>query len=937
MKSIFKKIFAVVAVITIVTFAFAKETPLKVDPSIKQGKLSNGMTYFIKKNSEPQNRIFLRLVVKAGSVMEEENERGVAHFIEHLAFNGTEHFQKSEIVDWFEKIGMNFGNDLNAYTSFEETVYMLEIPADNPEMLKTAMLVLHDWASAVTFPQEEIEKERGVIQEEWRLRDLGVDGRRNNKLFPFMTKDSVFENRMPIGKVEVTNTITRDEILSFYKKWYRPEIMSVVVVGDADIAAIEKEIKSTMGTIPASKNPINVTLNRIPKNNEKQILVITDPEQKFPIFQVMELQERNLANFTEEDFFENLKLTFATNIFNIRADEITNTTASKWLEAQVAGTAATDSDLYSLLYAVPKEGMFIDSMKALFDEYERAMIHGVTESELQMIKSAYFANVENYLANKDKINSGNIISQIVNYAITGNVVQSVEDECKLYKKFLDSITVDDVNESIRNSFKDRGTKLVVVAPENYSDLPSEKELMDVWKNYKSEEVAAYTDDTIEKLMDKPAKKGKVKSKKKNKGLGTTEYVLENGIKIITKKTDFEKDTIIMQASSKGGTYQISDEDFPSIYAAEYLANYSGFNGLTYNQISKFLANKQADFGYSINTTSEHLTGIATNKDLEYLFQQTNLMFTGRQSSDDAWKIISDYLELNAKNHGAAPADAFSDKINELAYGDDLRHAPFDMRAFAKLNQKKAEKIIDERFANPADFTFVFVGDFNEKKLIELCQTYLGTLATTTEFEETKYLYWPFPKGKSAATVKKGIDEQGKVFIAFGGDLPEQETMESGFKETTITEQLASLLEIRLREVIREDNSGSYGISAQGIIDGYPERSYLFQIMFGCEPKRCEELSEAVINTIKEIQANGVSDDNIQKLREQYRRAHETNLRDNWWWMGKINAVSIFTYQPSWVVSDTEKVCEWITSENLQEAAKKYLDTENYICVFLKPE
>ena len=955
MKQILKKCLAVFAAIVIVSAVFTgcassknqtsksasgviNDTPLKLDPSIKIGELDNGMTYYIKKNGEPQNRIYLRLAVKAGSKMEKETERGVAHFIEHLAFNGTENFDKSAIVDWFEKIGMNFGSGVNAYTSFEETVYKLEIPADDPDLLKNAMLVLHDWASGITFPQEEIDKERGVIQEEWRLTSLGLNGRTTNAVIPFLMKDSVFEDRLPIGNMDVIKNVTRDEIVNFYKNWYHPEIMSVAVVGDADVSKIEKVIKEVMGTIPASENKIETSYDRVPRETEKQILVFTDPEQQYPIFQVMEQQPYVPFLKTENDLLENMKLTLATYIFNIRASAITNSADATWLGANIGATYYNNADMFSYLAAIPKEGMFLESMKALFAEYDRAMAYGITDAELQMVKNAVISELNNYLANKDKINSDNIVSSLVSYYLTGAVLQSPEEENKVLMKLVNSITVDDINDTIRNSFADRGSKMLVLAPEGYSDLPSEKEIMAVWKDYKTEGLEAYTDDSITKLMDKPATKGKAKVTGKNKELGTTEYVLSNGIKIITKKTDFEKDTIVMEASSKGGNYYVSDEDYPSYRPALEYAFYSGFNGYTYSQITKFLADKKISYQPGIHSTSETLTGTSTNADLEYLLQYVNLTFSACQYTEDAWKMLMDNYIVLAKNHGATPGEVFQDKINEVMFGkDDLRHAPFDMTAFEKIDPENAQKIVEERFKNPADFTFVFLGDFNEKKLIELCEYYLGTLETTDDREETKYIYWDFPKEIITETVKKGIDEQGRVFMAFGGELPPQKDMETGFKESTIVSELVSLLNIRLREVVREDNGGSYGVGVEGGIDGYPERFYWVEVGFGCEPKREEELSAAVLDTIKQIQKDGVSDDNIQKLREAYRREHETNLRNNWWWLNRINAVSIFTYQPSWIISDTDTVCSWITSENLQEAAKKYLNTDVYAAVYLKPE
>lgn len=910
--------------------------PLVMDSAVKSGKLKNGMTYFIKQNSEPKNRIFLRLVVKAGSVMETETELGVAHFIEHLAFNGTENFEKNDIIHYFEKIGMDFGDGLNAYTSFEETVYTLEIPADDPEILKTSMLILHDWAGAITFPEEEIEKERGVINEEWRLRSLGLQGRTTNAIIPFMMKDSVFEKRLPIGNMDVINTITRDEIVSFYKKWYHPEIMSVVVVGDADVNTLEGVVKDVMGTLPKSKKKISVKANRLNEPKDKDVLIFTDPEQKYPVINIFEYVKDPVVSKTEKEVRKSYIADIASYIFNLRAREITVTPESPWLDAAISESSYNNMDRYYFMGVVPKEGMFEEALGQLFDEVDRFATFGVTQTELDRVIGSIRASNEQKLATKDQLHSSGFASELVSHVTIGYVPRDVESNCNLVEKILSSITVDDVNEMARSVFKDRGSKFLLIAPENYPGLLSEEQFKEIWINHKNESVEAYVDDSVTELYARPATKGKIVSESENKVLGTKEYVLSNGIRIITRKTDFKKDEIHMQASSKGGEFYISDKDIPSVSGSLQYMYQSGVNGLSFTQLSKFLQDKYVGFDMNITNTAEYLTANSNRKDMEYLFQLVSAFMTKRQYSEDAWKALMEQYTVSAKAHGSTPNDAFNDKINEILYGNDIRYAPFDMKYLEKMNAKTAEKIVEDRFSNPADFTFVFVGDFDEEELMDMACVYFGSFETTDKREETVYKYWDFPKKKIVETVKKGQDEQGSVYMLFGGELAPEENMEQNFKESFIIEQLSSLMEMKLRENIREDKSGSYGIGTSAWINGWPERFYRAKVTFGCEPSREEELSGEVLKTLEEIK-KGIDEDSINKLREQYRRSHEKNLRENWYWIDTINAVNIFTYKPDWVVNDVETVVSWITAENLQDAAKKYLDTEKYVCVYLKPE
>ena len=909
---------------------------LVLDSAVKQGKLDNGMSYFIRENGEPKNRIQLRLVVKAGSCMEDEDQKGIAHFVEHMCFNGTENFEKSAIVDYFESIGMSFGPEVNAETSFEHTVYMLELPADNPEILKTSLLVLHDWACSVTFDPVEFEKERGVIIEEWRQRTQGVNWRVAMKEVGLVLKDSRYEKRLPIGDINVIKNIKLDRVVDFYKKWYRPENMAVVAVGDIKADVLEKAIKEVMGTIPASEKETKVPSFKVPLQTEKSITILRDKELSVTEICIFQQLEESKPVTTIEQIREGFISNIVMSIFNQRCHEKTSLPDAEWLTASSGMIDFTRKNYNLMLDMVPKAGRFKEALKAFIDEYERFLKYGVTETELERVKKSMLQGLQQSYENKDKHSSINYVNSLVNYYTLGNIFTTEEDSLKISTKIINEITAEEILELTKKIFADRGTMMLIIAPES-ADIPSEKEIVDIWKNYESE-AEAYKDDVVsETFMKKPSNKGKIIEKKALKELGGTQYTFENGVKIITKKTDFKKDSIAIYGGSKGGIYQLKEEEIPSAQISIDYSNLSGRGGITYSQYQKISTTKNLAVSIGMNNTREFFNATANKNNLEESLQLINLMFTKPQFGEDAWKTIyTQYSEI-ADSYGAKPMQVFSDKINELVMGKNIYSAPFNKDYVKKMDPKIAEKVYRERFANPADFTFIFVGDFNEKELVDLCAYYFGSLKTNDKFDETKYVYFPFPKESKSIVVNKGIDDKGHIYMAFGDSLPVCDDLDVKFRENEIIHQLASLLNIRLREVIREDKSGSYGVSTNGYIDGWPERYYRVSIEFGCEPARQDELYETVIDTIKEIQKGNISDDLIEKLKETYIRTTETNMRNNYWWLNRFTAEVLFEYEPTWFTKDTGKVAEWITKEALVEAANKYLNTDVVLKAFLKPE
>lgn len=915
---------------------------VRMNPDVVSGKLTNGMSYYVFKNKTPKNRISLRLVVKVGSIVEEENQLGVAHLIEHMAFNGTEHFEKNSLIDYAELIGMDFGAEVNAYTSFEETVYQLDVPADDPAFLETALLIFKDWASAVTFDQEELDKERGVVTEEWRGR-LGLNGRLVDTILPFELADSEYVGHLPIGSMDVIANITRDEIIEFYKKWYRPEIMSVIVTGDINPEKVEALVKDTMSGIPASSKKITPVRGYVPPRTEKDMIVFADPEMTYTQVQLFAKDENHKPLTTEGDLKSYYLWYIVSSVLNMRLNEITANPESPWLAANAINSTETNTTTFKGAMFVPKDGCFEASFQQMLEEIDRLLLFGVTETEFKREKDSIHSSEKNWYAKRDTIRSSERADSLVNYCVNGVMFVSDDDYIQMSERVLKSIKIEDVNKYAHDIFAGRGNMCMIFTPSSVAPtLPSKEEVIGFWENYKSESLAEYQDNIAEgELMARPEKRADVVSKRNIEGLGITEYILSNGIRILTAKSSSEKSRINMEALSMGGACLVSDEEWMSCSLSPTYAIYSGIAGLDVNQLEKYLSNKNLGLNVIVNEHSEEIYGNTSPDSLECLLQLTVLLMTEPQFTDQGWYYTNMLVEQQAKNYGVQPSDYFYSEVMKYIYNDSIRYIPITPEKAAMLNREDAERLYKERFCNPADFTFLFYGDFNERELVDMCRFYLGNLKTdTTVNEKEKVTYEPYviPAGVTTKTYKKGQENQGQVVITFGGILPETESAEQNFKETEILNQLRSLVDIKLREIIREDKSGSYGVSVYSALYGKNKRTYEFTIYFGCEPAREKELAKEVIDVLNDLRENLVDQVYIDKLKETYRRSLETNRQDADWCMNLIQEAEVFNVSPE----DPDPLFEEITkslttAESMREAARKYLDTSNYFCGFLEPE
>lgn len=910
------------------------KTALPADPAVLSGRLENGMAWKILRNGEPKNRIALRLAVNAGSILEAEDQRGIAHLVEHMAFNGSEHFAKNELIDYFESIGMAFGPEVNAYTSFDETVYMLEIPADDPQILEQSLLVLRDWAAGLSFDQEELDKERGVVIEEWRL-GRGASGRANDKIFPFIFAGSLYSERLPIGDPEIVKTVSRERVVDFYRDWYRSDLMTVTLVGDADPSVLQAALEQSLGTIPRAKGKAGRPVPAGPKGGDPAVLVFTDPEIQYTTVEILEPSPSRVAK-TLADLRASLVRSLAESAFNGRLTEKTLVADPVILGAGAGSQRLSRASDFAYLAMVPQPGKFREGMKELVTEWLRYRQFGITAGELDRARESVLDSVKQAWLDREKIPSSSISGSLVNEALYGDVRLSPDDELRYTEALLPLITKEEVDASIAKWFTDRGTALVVTANAAATDIPAEAELLDLWQNWKDETaLVPYVEAGLERPLFDPELAApetgvSVLSERKLTSEGLLEWRLSNGVTVLALPTDYKNNEVLFSAWSKGGTSLPSDADYPSAAVAASWAQMSGLNGYSAPDLQKKLSGMTVGASPWIGSSFEGLSGSSSVKDLETAFQLLNLYFTRPSFSGEAWGSLIAQLETVAAARKNDPAQAFEDLKSRLLYGDDLRHAPLTPELVALMDRGRSEKAYRERFAGAGDFTFVFVGSFDPDALKALALAYLGALPSPGTAEEARALDPPFPSGKVAETLKRGVDPKSRVFLAFGGPA------EISGQDRELYGELCSLLEIRLREIIREDMSGSYGVSVRGSLQSYPAGRFETTIEFGCEPGREEELASAVFEQIRWMQGASIPEKYVTKLRENLKRAREENYRSNGWWLNRIMAFGTEGRDYT-LMRDEGLILRDLTGDTLQALAKRWFNAENCVQAYLKPE
>lgn len=908
--------------------ATADSPALPADPTVRVGKLDNGLTYYIRKHDTPKNRAALWLAVDAGSVLEDDDQQGLAHFVEHMAFNGTKRFEKNTLIDYIEKSGMDFGADLNAYTSFDETVYQLTVPTDDKESVTRGFDILEDWASAISFDPEEVDKERGVVIEEWRL-GRGASQRVRDQQFPIFLEGSKYADRLPIGKKKILENAPVDTLKRFYKDWYRPDLMAVVVVGDLDPAQVQKEIESRFGKLKNPDNARERTSVEVPLLDKTRAAVVTDPEA--PRTQVsVAIKRPAKPMLTEADFRDELVEDLFHGMLRARLDEIRQSPESPYMfAASFTSNMGRKTDIFQL-WSMVKAGKSEDALRTLLTEVERVGKHGFLASEFERQKADVLREYEKRAAEDGKIKGRSHAFRIVRSFLQKNALPGSEQKLELAKRMLPGITLDEVNATASTWMASKDRVVMASGPAR-DDMPKEAALLAVVDDVAKATIEPYSEEASNTtLMAATPEPGKITAKKKLDAIGTVEWTLSNGVKVVVKPTDFKNDEVLMTAFSPGGTSLAKDKEYASARFAGSVAGAGGVGDHDAVALRKALQGKDVSVRATIGELEEGLRGSASPQDLETMMQLIHLSFTAPRADEEAFAAFKESQREFVRNRDLNPQSVFFERLQAESSGNHKRRMPVKMEDIDKVSLEQAMATYRDRFADAKDFTFVFVGNIDKKQLRKLSKTYLATLPTTKRKENWKDIGVRRPKGVKKFTVNKGQDPKAFVMMNFHGKAkwtPEQEDD---------IEMLADVMGIRLREVLREEMGGVYGAFSFGNISRRPKAEYDYTIGFGCAPENVDKLKKAVFDIITEVKTEGASDEVLEKVKETRRRKQETKLKENRFWMRELAKHYRYGTDPS-DIGDTSKTTVRVSSDNVKKAAKRFFNTKRYLDGVLLPE
>ncbi|CAN5778746.1 insulinase family protein [soil metagenome] len=907
------------------------DAPLPTDPQVRTGTLENGLRFYIRQNAEPRNRAELRLAVNAGSLLEDEDQRGLAHFVEHMAFNGTRNFAKHELVDYLESVGMRFGPDVNAYTSFDETVYMLTLPTDSAGVVETGLQILEDWAHGIAFDSLEVEKERGVVIEEWRL-GQGAGTRMRDRQFPVLFGGSRYAERLPIGTRESLESFDHEALERFYREWYRPELMSVVVVGDVDPDRIEALIRTHFGSIPAAENPRPRPEYGVPGHDSTRVSVATDREATSASVSVY-LKQPAREGGTPRAYRNWITESLASAMLNSRLHELSQEPDAPVLNvSSFQGRMVRPIDAFVLSAVVPDAGV-LPGTGALFTELLRAERHGFTATELEREKTELLRIMEQRHAERAKTTSAEYAGQYVSHFLYGGALIGADTEWTLYRQLVPQVTLGDVNAVAGSWVGARDRVVLVSAPERDGVVvPNESAVATmVDERAGGETLMAYDDGAGEApLMAAPPAPGEIRSERTVAEIGVTEWTLTNGVRVILKPTDFKNDEILLAARSPGGTSRVADEDYLAALTSTAVVQAGGVGEHTVTELRKRLAGQMAGAGADIGELHEGLSGAASPRDVETLFQLIYLRFTAPRMDSTAFLAYRSQAREMMRNRGLSPEAAFSDTLQVTLAQGHPRARPPSVALFDSLDLHRSFEIYRDRFADAGDFTFYIVGNFAPDSIRPHVERYLGSLPSLGREESWRDVGVRPPPGVVRKTVRRGTEPKARTQIVFHGPL------EFGREELSSLNALAEVLQIRLREVRREDLGGTYGVGVQASGARDPEPSYRLTIGFGAAPERLDELVRVTFAELESLQRNGPREADLAKVREMQFRAREVRLRENNFWISQLMTYDRYGWDTRQIPVH-ERSAERLSAERVRDAARRYVDTRRYVQVSLVPE
>lgn len=914
--------------------------PIPVDPEVRMGKLPNGLTYYVRHNNYPENRVNFYIAQRVGSIQEEESQRGLAHFLEHMAFNGTTNYPGNGVIDYTRTLGVSFGRDLNAYTSVDQTVYNInDVPSTRISALDSCLLILKDWSNGLLLEDAEIDKERGVIHEEWRLR-LGAQQRMLERNLETLYPDSKYGKRMPIGLMSVIDNFKYEELRNYYHKWYRPDNQAIVVVGDIDVDRTEAKIKEMFGTIPAPAADAAQVVDEIVPDNEKTIAVVDkDKEQQYSIVQVMfkheavKPEEKTTLMYMLQDFIVNM----ATSMLNSRFQEKAQEPDCPFLQAGCYDGQyifAKTKDAFTA-YTLPRPGMTEQALKAVTLEVRRALQHGFTATEYFRARDEYMSSLEKQYNERNKVSNEHYGRAYAAHYLSNEPIPSIEQEYTIMKQVVPNLPVAAVNQVFEQLISKDEKNVVILNMNQEKDgatYPDATALTAAVNEARNTEVEAYVDNVKnEPLISALPSPGKIVSEQANDKFGYTELTLSNGVKVVLKKTDFKENEIIMQAQSKGGSSLYGKEDWANISMFDYAVMVSGLGEFDNTELEKALAGKQASANWSLTTSYESLNGKSTVKDLETLFQLAYLKFTDVRKDEKAFGNLLGQLETVLKNKGLQPEAVFSDSVDVTINNHSWREMPFEAEHIKDVNYDRIIQMCKERSANAADFTFYFVGNFDNDSIRKYICQYVATLPAQKGVTENFKNVTERPAKDVVNRFTRKMETpkcNTRVYWYTFDKTPY--SIEKNIK-TAIAGKLLDKIYLKR---IREEESAAYSANATGSQKLIGDMNYTY--MLGVSPVKPDLVDKCLGIMRDEIanMGNTVDAAALKDIQELFVKDYITNSKENNYWM---NVIQMYHTLGVDIHTNFKDIVEAQTPATISKYVKDFLAKSTHVEVIMLPE
>ena len=912
---------------------FVLANKIAADPDVKTGKLPNGLTYYIRKNTKPEKKVQLRLVVNAGSVLEQPDQQGLAHLMEHMNFNGLKHFQKNELVNYLQSIGVKFGADLNAYTSFDETVYILPIPTDAPGKIDTGFTILADWAGNATLDTAEINKERLVVLEESRL-GKGAGERMGKKYFPELFNNSLYSTRLPIGIDSIILNTPAEALVRFYKTWYRPDLMAVVVVGDMEPALAEQEIVKHFSEL---KNPDQETPRPaiVPITERKQNvgMVLTDKEQTINLLEVFNYVEPAKPVSTWTAYRESIVENLFNAMINQRLGELSQQPEPPFLFASTAFQNFIRGYRSFISFAAMSDKPAKTAIDAMTGTTESVRKFGFLATELERAKSNLLNQTTTAFTDKDKTESARFVQEYVNNYLSGAPVVSIADRYAFIKQVLPTIKLEEVNAVAKKMETTQGKFALLMAPEkNAAQLPTNPELLTLLASAHDLPVKPYQEKAIASaLITKLPVPGKVTAEKKNETLGTTDLTLSNGVTITLRPTNFKNDDIQMDAWRWGGTHRYGLADKQNAEKAAQLVQTMGVKNMSSVELNKFLSGKTVSVSPYMNPYDEGIEGSSSVKDFETFLQLVHLYLTDPRKDEKLFRSFVSTEKGYVENLKANPRNFFSDTVTKIQYNNSPWAGGLPkVSDYDQLNLDRLLGIYKETFGNVYGMHFTLVGNIDVAKAKPLLEQYLGSLPSKQK--ENKFTDEGLRpvKGKVEATVNRGAAKQSFLNITFTGESAYSN------EENLKLKMLLDVINIQIVDKLREEMSGIYTGGVGGGIINRPYNHYVISANLPCGPENVDKLSAAFFELIKNAQEKGINPKDLDKVKETIKKQEEDQLKQNGYWLQNLSSAWIEKTDPAWLLTYSQKA-NALTVSDLQQTARKYFNMNNYVKAVLMPD